>query len=74
MKPRNASSRPDPIICTFTRRLAREEVMSRRTEVSQIVACLQAVVCIRARVRSPANPVAILDELVEDLGRARKNV
>ena len=30
-----------------------------------ILACLQAVVSLRARVRSPANPVAILDELVE---------
>ena len=36
------------------------------------IACLQAVVCIRARVRRPANPVAILDELVADLGRARE--
>lgn len=34
------------------------------------VACLQAVVCVHARVQSPGNPVAILDELtVEDLGR-----
>ena len=37
VKPRSASSRPDPIICKFTRRLAREEVMSRRTEISQVV-------------------------------------
>ena len=37
-----------------------------------LIACLQAVVCIRARVQSPANPVAILDELVKDLGRATK--
>lgn len=34
VKPRNASNRPDPIICKFTRRLAREEVMSRRTGIS----------------------------------------
>ena len=36
MKPRNVSNRPKPIICKFIRRLAREEVISRRTEVSQV--------------------------------------
>ena len=36
VKPRNASSRPKPIICKFTRRLAREEVMNRRADVSHV--------------------------------------
>ena len=45
-------------------------------EFARKLACLQAEVCIRARlrarVRSPTNPVAILDELVEDVGRVTK--
>ena len=34
VKPRNPSNWPKPIICKFTRRLAREEVMKRRTGIS----------------------------------------
>ena len=36
VKPRNASNRPKPIICKFIRQLTREEVMSKRTEISQV--------------------------------------
>ncbi|XP_068739324.1 uncharacterized protein [Montipora capricornis] len=33
---RNATSGPKPIICSFVRRLTREEVMSRRREISRV--------------------------------------
>ena len=36
VKPRNSSNRPKPIICKFTRRLGREEVMKRRTTISLV--------------------------------------
>ena len=36
VKPRITSNRPKPIICKFTRRLAREEVMKRRTAISLV--------------------------------------
>ena len=33
---RNATNGPKPIICRFVRRLIREEVMSRRREISRV--------------------------------------
>ena len=36
VKPINASNRPKPIFCKFIRRLTREEVVSKRTEISQV--------------------------------------
>ncbi|XP_029201286.2 uncharacterized protein LOC114965747 [Acropora millepora] len=36
VRPRNPSNRPKPIICKFIRRLAREEVMKRRTAISLV--------------------------------------
>ncbi|XP_068712013.1 uncharacterized protein [Montipora foliosa] len=36
VKPRISSNRPKTIICKFTRRLAREEVMKRRTAISLV--------------------------------------
>lgn len=62
MKPRNPSNRPKPIICKFIRRLAREEVMKRRTAVPLVqpreIGLSDAVVLNNAKIVDHLTPSA----------------
>ena len=60
VKPRNPSNRPKPIICKFIRRLAREEVMKRRTAISFVqpreIGLSDAVVLTNAKIVDHLTP------------------
>ena len=62
VKPRNPFNRPKPIICKFIRRLAREEVMKRRTAISLVqpreIGLSDAVVLTNAKIVDHLTPSA----------------
>ena len=62
VNPRNPSNRPKPIICKFIRRLAREEVMKRRTAIPLVqpreIGLSDAVVLTNAKIADHVTPSA----------------
>ena len=59
VKPRNPSNRPKPIICKFIRRLAREEVVKRRTAIPpREIGLSDAVVLTNAKIVDHPTPSA----------------
>ena len=79
VKSRNPSNRPKPIICKFIRRLAREEVMKRRTAVPLVqpreIGLSDAVVLTNAKIVDHLTPSAReLFAVAKSLNLSRNNI